>query len=307
MAVYIAAAKGIRYGAIKSASQVLGVTASYAAVRSITLQDGRFFRADEDAALKMVCVLGHAIAERLFGNAMLATGNAVIIGDARLEVIGVAEEKGSDMGGTSFDEQVFVPLATYMRRLSDLDRISGIYMNLYAGSDTNTAMTAMEDILRKRHKIRSGAKDDFRVSAAQDATQLRNETLDLVSKLGILSAGISFAVGGLGIFSIMILMVRSRKVEIGVRRAVGASRKFIIRQFLTEAGLMSGIGGLGGIIVALGLVSVIYAIGGFPPVYNPLFCLGAALVSVAVGVAAGAWPAWQASKVEVLDVLKSWE
>lgn len=307
LAPYFATGKGIRHGAIKSDSQVLGVSAVYAEVRSLELLAGRFISARDEDSLALVCVLGHAIAARLFGTAELAEGRKVFMGDAMLEVVGVLEEKGSDLGGTSFDEQVFVPLRTLQRRLVNTDRLSGFYMNLFTGSNTAQAKAAITDILRRRHKIKAGTRDDFMVFSAEDAARLRNETLELVRGLGVLSAFISFAVGGLGIFSIMILLVRARKMEIGIRRAVGASRRVIIRQFLTEAALMSGTGGVLGVFTALGFVSLIYKFSAMPFVYEPLFCALAALASVMVGVLAGAWPAWQASRVEVLSALKSWD
>jgi putative ABC transport system permease protein len=307
---YIAGARGIRAGAVKSTCQLLGVQSDYNDVRSLELLDGRFVSAEDDKHLALVAVLGYSIAERLFGSEALAAnrivGQVVFFNNARFEIVGVIKEKGSDLGGTSFDEQVFVPLRSYMRRLTNTDRISGFYMNLYPGSDTTQAKETITQVLRRRHKISVGVRDDFTVSSSEDAAKLRNDTLELISSLGVLSAGISFSVGGLGIFSIMILLVRSRKIEIGIRRAVGASRKVIIKQFLTEAGLMSGVGGFMGVILALALVSFVYKITAMPFVYEPVFCIAAAAASVLVGIVAGAWPAWQASKVEVLTALKSW-
>ncbi|MDL2306649.1 ABC transporter permease [Desulfovibrio sp. OttesenSCG-928-C06] len=321
IAPYIASAKGVRAGAVKTDSQTIGVTPEYQIVRALELVDGRFVNTADERNLELVAVLGYSIAQRLFGEQAMKenriVGQTVFIADAQLAVVGVLAEKGSDLGGTSFDEQVLVPLRSYMRRLTNTDRISGFYMNLYddsarqnAGqggvSGTAQAKDAITRILRERHKIGPGKRDDFMVSSSEDAAKLRNETLELVRSLGVLSAGISFLVGGLGIFSIMILLVRSRKMEIGIRRAVGASRKVIIRQFLTEAGVMSGIGGILGVALALGLVTLVYKFAAMPFVYEPLFCLLAAAASVLVGVLAGAWPAWQASRVEILSALKSW-
>ncbi|MDR2825931.1 MAG: ABC transporter permease [Deltaproteobacteria bacterium] len=307
---YIAGARGIRAGAVKSTCQLLGVQSNYNDVRSLELFDGRFISRVDDQNLALTAVLGYSIAERLFGAAALVSnqivGQVVFFNDARVEVVGIIKEKGSDLGGTSFDEQVYVPLRSYMRRLTNTDRISGFYLNLYPSSDTGQVKQIITRLLRERHKIGTGVRDDFSVYSSEDAAKLRNDTLELIRSLGVLSAGISFTVGGLGIFSIMILLVRSRKVEIGIRRAVGASRKVIIRQFLMEAGLMSGVGGILGVTLALVLVSLVYNFAAMPFVYEPFFCILAATASVLVGVVAGAWPAWQASKVEVLAALKSW-
>jgi putative ABC transport system permease protein len=120
-----------------------------------------------------------------------------------------------------------------------------------------------------------------------------------------MSSGISFMVGTLGILSIMILLVRSRRLEIGIRRAVGARRQSIVLQFLLEAGLMSGTGGILGVCGALLCVTVVYRVGDFPYVYDPLLIALSCGASILFGLIAGAYPAWKASRVEVLDVLRS--
>lgn len=307
MALFLETSKRVRGEGAQSAGQVVGVTPSYKDVRSLEFLSGRFVNGHDEAELAMVCVLGNALAERLFGQAERAQDQNVYIGNGLFRVVGVLTAKGADFGGTSFDEQVFVPLATYQRRVVNTTSLSGFYVNLYDGSDTAAVKRVITGILRKRHRLADSKRDDFRVFAAEDAAKLQNDVLDLVTNLGGLSAMISFAVGGLGIFSIMILLVKARQLEIGVRRAVGASRKVIVRQFLTEAGIMAGAGGVLGVLLGLGLVTAVYAVGGLPFVYEPLFCLLAALASVLVGVLAGAWPARQASLVEVVTALKDWE
>lgn len=307
MSLFLQTSKRVRAGNLQTSGQVVGVTPSYKEVRAIDLLAGRFVEHDDENALALVCVLGNSIAERLFGQPETAWGQDVYVGNSLYRVIGVLEAKGADFGGSSFDEQLFIPLRTFQRRVVNTSRIGGMYLNLHEGSSTAAAKNSITQILRERHRIGPGQKDDFRVFAAEDAAKLRNETLDLITSLGTLSAAISFAVGGLGIFSIMILLVKARQLEIGVRRAVGASRRVIIRQFLTEAGIMAGTGGVLGVVIGLLLVTAIYAVGGLPYVYEPGFCVLAAVASVLVGVIAGAWPARQASKVEVVTALKDWE
>lgn len=307
MAMFLQTGKRVRAGNTQTSGQVVGVPPSYARVRSLEFLSGRFIMAHDEDALALVCVLGNSIAGRLFGEPAGAQDQDVYVGNGLFRVVGVLEAKGSDFGGTSFDEQVFVPLATYQRRIVNTTSLSGFYMNLYDGSDAAAVKSVITGILRRRHKTGAGKLDDFRVFSAEDAAKLQNDILTLVTNLGGLSALISFAVGGLGIFSIMILLVKARQLEIGVRRAVGASRKVIIRQFLTEAGIMAGVGGVLGVLSGLLLVTAVYGIAGLPFVYEPLFCILAALASVLVGVIAGAWPARQASLVEVVTALKDWE
>lgn len=307
MSLFLQTSKRVRAGNLQTSGQVVGVTPSYMEVRALELLAGRFVESADEDELALVCVLGNALAERLFGEADQAWEQDVYVGNSMYKVIGVLEAKGADLGGSSFDEQVFIPFRTFQRRVVNTSRVGGMYINLHDGSNTSSAKNSITQILRVRHGIGPGTRDDFRVFSAEDAAKLRNETLELITNLGALSAAISFAVGGLGIFSIMILLVKARQLEIGVRRAVGASRKVIVRQFLTEAGIMAGTGGVLGVALALLLVTLVYALGGLPYVYEPLFCLLAALASVLVGIAAGAWPARQASKVEVVTALKDWE
>ncbi len=307
MSMFLQTSKRVRAGNVQTSGQIMGVNPSYVQVRALEMLAGRFVEHEDEESMALVCVLGNTLAERLFQAPDLAWGQNVYIGNAYFSVVGVLEAKGADLGGSSFDEQAFIPLRTYQRRLVNTSRIGGMYINLYDGSNSAMAKNSITALLRKRHRIGPDERDDFRVFAAEDAARLRNETLELITSLGALSAGISFAVGGLGIFSIMILLVRARQLEIGVRRAVGASRKNIVRQFLTEAGIMAGTGGVLGVLLALLLVTLVYTVGGLPFVYEPLFCLLAAAASVLVGVLAGAWPARQASKVEVVVALKNWE
>jgi putative ABC transport system permease protein len=303
---YMAFAMPIRAGDKKTMCQVVASWPAYPDIRSCHPQYGRFFNQDEEDEKAFVCVLGRTIATRLFGSAEAAVGQAVYIFRARLRVIGVMEEKGSDISGTDQDEQVFVPLSTYMRRLSNKNYIHGVYMQLADGADAEAAKEAAVSILRRRHEIKTekGQQDDFRVLTAKDTMQLKQKALDLVQTLGYISSSLSFAIGGLGILSIMILLVRARRLEIGIRRAVGARRKDIIRQFLIESGAMSACGGAAGTIAALLLLVVVYRLGQFPSVFNPWLIGGSLAGSAALGLVAGAYPAWQAANIEVLQVLR---
>jgi putative ABC transport system permease protein len=213
-------------------------------------------------------------------------------------------EKGSDLSGTDQDEQVFVPLTTYMRRMSNQTWVSGVFMNLKRGASEDAARRAATEILRQRHGT-SGNDDDFSILTAREATQLQKKALDLVWTLGLLSSGISFSVGSLGILSIMILLVRARRLEIGIRRSVGATRGNIMGQFLMESAIMAGAGGAAGVITSAGLITIVYYFAGLPFVYDPLLIGGICAGSVLLGLAAGAYPAWQASRLEILAVLRS--
>jgi len=303
---YLAFTSPIRAGDKKTMCQIVATWPAYPAIRGNHPQYGHFFDQDDEDDKALVCALGPTIATRLFGSPEAAVGQTVYIFRARLRVVGVMEEKGSDVSGTNQDEQIFVPLSTYMRRLSNKNYIHGVYMQLAEGTDFEAAKATAQSILRRRHDIKTekGQPDDFRVLTARDTMQLKQQALDLVQTLGYISSSLSFAIGGLGILSIMILLVRARRLEIGIRRAVGARRRDIIRQFLIESGAMSAVGGMAGTAAALLLLAVIYRLGQFPSVYNA-WLIGTSLFgSAALGLVAGAYPAWSAANVEVLQVLR---
>jgi putative ABC transport system permease protein len=304
-APFATATMPVRHGDIKVDSQLVATWPEYREVRNVRPRYGRFITQQDVEDLAKVCVLGKSIAERLFVRPEAAVGQTVFFFRAPSTVVGVMEEKGADIAGTDQDEQVFVPLSTYLRRFANQNWISGVYLQLAPGADPDQAKETATAILRQRHSILPGEEDDFGVLAARDTIQLQRQALDLVQTLGLISSTISFAVGGLGILSIMVLLVRARRLEIGVRRATGARRRDIVRQFLFESGLMSVAGGGLGVLASLGLLAAVYRLGDFPWVLDPLIMAGTLAASALLGLAAGAYPAWQASRLEILDVLRS--
>jgi putative ABC transport system permease protein len=277
----------------------------YQQVRSFRPEFGRFFTKAEEQSRAKVVVLGREIADRVFGGPNQALGREVRIYRASFRVVGVMEVKGQDLSGENQDEQVFMPLSTYMRRAANVDWLSGVNLSMVDGVDFDRARRSIEALMRQRHRIRPGQPDDFDMLLARDAIKLQREALDLMQTLGVISSTISFAVGGMGILSIMILMVRARRVEIGVRRAVGGKRSDIVRQFMFEAGLLSAVGGAGGVTLCLVLVLAFAAFTPFPLVLDPLIFGATLLGSGLLGLFAGSYPAYQASRIEILDVLKT--
>lgn len=303
-APYFSGTMPISFGATTVTTQILATWPAYVDIRSFRPDLGRFVTQKDVEDKDKVVVLGRKIAERLFGRPEAAVGQEVHIFRARFMVVGVMEAKGRDLTGSDQDEQTFLPLSTYMRRAANQTYISGVYLHLAEGADLEQVRSAATAILRQRHHL-EGKKDDFSLLTAADSMQLRREALDLVQTLGVITSTISFAVGGMGILSIMVLMVQARRMEIGIRRAVGGSRRDIVRQFLLEAGLMAGVGGALGAAASVGLVQIVCALASFPYVFDPVLTLGTLAGSVLLGLAAGSYPARQAARIEILDVLSS--
>lgn len=303
-APYVTQTMPVRGNGNAVSALLMASTPNYQSIRSFYPEYGRFFTDQEVAGRAMVCVLGRAIAERLFGDPSSAVGRRVYMYRASFRVLGVMESKGADLSGTDQDEVLFVPVTTYMRRASNQDWISGVFLRLDRGASLEVVEASVKSVMRHRHTIGPGEQDDFGALSPRDAITVQRQALDLMTTLGGITSSISFGVGGLGILSIMILVVRARRVEIGVRRAVGGRRQDIVRQFLFESGLMAGVGGGLGVLVTVLLVVVVCSLINLPIIIDPFSLVFTLLGSCLLGVVAGAYPAWQAAKIEILDVLK---
>lgn len=286
-------------------AKIMASDPNYVVIRNFRPQLGRFFNQKEVEERAKVCVLGLKVAERLFGTPEAAVGQRVSLYRASFRVLGVMEAKGRDVSGEDQDEYLFMPITTFMRRASNQDWIDGVFLRLAKDASLDQVGESAKSVMRKRNDIQPGQADDFSTLSPRDAIRLQRQALDLMTTLGAITSTISFAVGGLGILSIMILVVRARRIEIGVRRAVGGRRGDIVRQFLFESGLMAGVGGACGVLVTVVLVTVGCSLAGLPVIIEPGSLLTTLIGSGALGLAAGAYPAWQAANIEILDVLKS--
>lgn len=302
---FVSATMAVRGNGNAVNAQIMACWPNYQEIRSFHPESGRFFTWNEVEERAKVCVLGRKIAERLFGRAELAVGKDIYMFRASFKVLGVMEEKGRDVSGTDQDEVLLMPITTYMRRASNQRWISGVYMRLARDAGLAIVNESVKGVMRERHLIDPGQDDDFSAMSAADAIKLQRQALALMTTLGGITSTISFAVGGMGILSIMILVVRSRRVEIGVRRAVGGRRRDIIRQFLFESGLMAAVGGGLGVAVTVLLVTVGCTLAKLPIIIDPVSLATTMVGSCILGVIAGAYPAWQAANIEILDVLKS--
>jgi len=306
-APYVTVSPQVRAGGVSVACQLTATTPAYQQVRDFRVERGRFITDQDLQRRDKVCVLGVKIAKDLFGDPGSAIGQSVWFYTISCKVVGVMQPKGANIAGVDEDMEVFTPLTTFQRRFLGRDFISGVYLQLAEGADREAAKDAASRILRARHAILGGEADDFVVLTPKDKLKTQQRILDLVHFLGLIGSTISFVVGGMGILSIMILMVRMRRLEIGVRRAAGARRGDIVGQFLLESGLMSVTGGGLGVLFAVAALSVYYMTTGVSFFLSPTLVLVALAASAAMGLAAGAYPAWRASRLEIVEVLRDKE
>jgi putative ABC transport system permease protein len=283
---------------------VVGVVPNYTEIRNFHIKEGRFITNEDNRNLTKVAVLGTKVVERLFRKEN-PLGKHILIWRVPCQVIGIMEEKGVDISGLDQDNQIFVPLSTYLRRFVNKDYVNSISVQVIGEESIPVSKTEIEEILRKRHKIQNSQNDDFTVIDLKDVMALKTQAMSMIKVLGRVSAVVAFLIGGLGILSIMILIVNERRVEIGIRRAVGSRKKDIILQFLLEASFISFSGGTVGVIFSM-LVSVfIFWFAKLPFAISPLGHILSFLASIIVGILAGIYPSQKATKIQPVDVIRS--
>jgi putative ABC transport system permease protein len=293
-------------------TRLMGVTPSYETVSSLTLQDGVFISEDEQNARSLVVVLGSSVAEDLFGGTGGVVGQKVRLNGQPYEVIGVLESTG----GTGFlnqDDQVFIPLSTALYRLVGGARFRGSsvisQITVKAGS-AEAVDQVVDDVtlaMRELHETAEGA-DDFTVTSQEATLDAATEVSDTLTIFLGGVAGISLAVGGIGIMNIMLTTVTERTHEIGLRKAVGAKRRDILLQFLVESTVLSLLGGLIGAALGWGIANLMGQIeisgSTITPVVGMDSVLLATLFSMAVGLFFGIYPATRASRLLPVEALR---
>jgi putative ABC transport system permease protein len=292
----------VKAGAGSMLGSVLGTGPSLACQRNLRLQSGRFFDDEDDAASRRVAVLGARVAKTLFPGED-AVGRDVRVRGLPFEVVGVLEPKGIQADGSDQDGNVFIPIRTALRRVFNTTWLTTVFVSVGDRGRMRDAEAALRELLRERHRLASGAPDDF---AVQDQVKLLAMQQSAVESLTLLTAGlagVSMLVGGAGILALMFLSVKERTGEIGLRMAVGARPVDVLVQFLGEAALLAMGGWAAGTAVAL-LGGVALAMGTAWKVALPAeAALASFLMALVTGVGAGALPARRASLLPPIQAL----
>jgi putative ABC transport system permease protein len=295
----------VRYGNIALSSVlVVGASQNYTEIRNHPVKEGRFITEMDNKNLNKVAVLGARVAEKLFGNEN-PIGKHILIFRVPCQVIGVMDEKGADISGVDQDNQIFVPLNTYLRRFVNKNFVNIIYVQAVDSRSMTDAKIEIENILRKMHKITPNQKDDFMVIDLKDVTALKAQATSMIRVLGRIAATVSFLIGGLGILSIMILIVNERKIEIGIRRAVGSRKRDIILQFLMESSFISLSGGMVGVVMGFIASVIIFQASKLPFAISLTGILLSFIASVAIGILAGIYPSKKATAIQPVDIIRS--
>jgi putative ABC transport system permease protein len=282
---------------------VVGTTPNYVQVHTYTVTAGRMFTAGDDAARRRVAVLGASVPTMLNSNRDAMIGQQILIRSISFEIIGVLSEKGAQ-GFFNPDEQILIPLHTARYRVMGTDRLRTIAVQARDVESMNLAMIEIERVIRRQHKIRPGQDNDFQIRNQTDILATLQQTTDTFKYLLAGIAAVSLLVGGIGIMNIMLVSVTERTREIGVRKALGATRFNIMFQFLVEALVLCLLGGLIGVLMGTLGAIVISWIAHWNTLISPLAILLAFVFSAAVGLFFGIWPARRAASMDPIVALR---
>jgi putative ABC transport system permease protein len=288
---------------------VTGVTQDYQTVRSYEVADGRFIMDGDNKSQAMVAVLGSQTATDLFGG-LSPVGKTIAINGIKFEVVGVLVSKGSS-GFASADDAIFIPLDTGYDKLygsnanyNGKKTINNIIVSVKTTDLMNTVSAEIQYLLRRSHNLAAGDQPDFNVLNQTDLLNtLSSVTRTLTIFLGAI-AGISLLVGGIGIMNIMLVSVTERTREIGLRKAVGATRNQILVQFLIETVTLSLLGGIIGILLGVGIATVFSATGLISSVVTANSILLAFIFALMIGVFFGLYPAFRAANLHPMEALR---
>jgi putative ABC transport system permease protein len=295
----------VQYGSHNTNTQIIGTTPNYPEVRKFELDAGKMFAASAHEGRKRVAVLGPQVVQNLgFSAPQALLGEQIRIGGLMFEVIGVLKSKGTGGGFSNPDDQVLVPLNTARFRLFGTDRLRSINVLARTEDEIPNAMAEIQKTMRRQHRLRPGKEDDFQIRNQSDFLTTQQETIKV---FGLLLAGIatvSLVVGGIGIMNIMLVSVTERTREIGVRKALGATRFNILFQFLTEAVVLCLLGGTIGILLGTGSSFVLSTTFQWKTLISPAAIGLAFAFSALVGIIFGVWPARRAATLDPIQALR---
>lgn len=281
---------------------VIGTTERFLETSSsTTVVEGRFMTRDEIGGGRPVCVLGSQVATNLFIQES-PLGKKIRLGADAFEVIGVLDRQGNFLGQFSLDNQVIIPVKQFTACFW-WDPSFTIQVKALNSAQMDEAKEELRGLLRKIRRVPPGADDDFAINQQEMLVATFNRVAGTIAMVGLFITGLSLFVGGIGIMNIMFVSVAERTREIGIRKAIGAKRRAILLQFLTEAASICLLGGLLGLAIAY---PVTFFMNKFLPSTMSLTVVGIALlVSIVTGVASGFFPAWRAARMDPVDALRS--
>jgi len=284
-----------------SSVTVVGTTGEYLRTSGVDVSEGRFLSAADTEGGRPVCVIGTEVATNLFRDEP-PLGNKIKVGDQTFEVIGVLEKQGTFLGLISLDNRVIIPLKQLIAGFQNNPDLA-VEVKAKALVSLDDAHEELRQAMRRIRRLAPNQPDDFAINQQDQIVAMFYRLTGTIAVIGLFITGLSLFVGGIGIMNIMFVSVTERTREIGIRKAIGAKRRTILLQFLTEAACICMLGGLIGLAIAWPLTLVVQR---FLPATMSLTVVGIALlVSLVTGVVSGFLPAWRAARMNPVDALRS--
>jgi putative ABC transport system permease protein len=282
---------------------ITGHNQLFPTIRNWPIESGSFYSEQDVASVARVAVLGKTVAENLFGG-QDPIGQMIRIKGQPFKVVGTLIPKGQDAMGHDQDDTVVIPYTTLQKKLLGITYLHFIIASASTQESIPLAQEQIDSLLRQRHGIQPGQDADFFIRTLSDMARMRNESNQVMTYLLLVIASVSLLVGGIGVMNIMLVSVTERTREIGIRMAVGAKSRDLLRQFLLEASTLSLFGGLVGIGLGTLSSSLITNFLQWPTTISVLSIILAFTVSATVGIVFGFYPAWKAAQLDPIDALR---
>ena len=292
-----------KIGTANHSLRIVGTTPTFPAVHSFDLLSGDMFTNADEAARRRVAVIGYGIPAKFDTDADSIVGQEIQIAGINFEVIGQFAEKGQT-GWRNVDEQIWVPLTTAQVRLFGTKRLDVIGAEVRRGVPVEVAIVDIERVLRREHGILPGKRNDFSIGDPAQFFNVRQAATQVFAALLASIASISLIVGGIGIMNIMLVTVTERTREIGIRKALGATRVNILMQFLIEAMVLCMIGGTVGVAFGVGISVLMTEVIGWQMLVSPTAIAIAFAFSAGIGLFFGIWPARKAARLDPIEALR---
>ena len=285
-------------------TSVIGTDNNYFTIDNREVESGRYFEDAELMAGSAVCVIGGTIQRELFGANVDPVGKSLRTGGFSCRVVGLLKTKGTAAMGGDQDDLVVMPLKTVQRRILGESRVASLMLRINADSDRERLKDAVRDLMRERRSLSEGDDDNFQIMDTAEIAAKVASTTQIMTTLLAAVAAVSLVVGGIGIMNIMLVSVTERTREIGIRLAIGALGREVQLQFLIEALVLGCLGGILGLVVALGASKILASVMSVPFLFNPGINLLAFTVSALTGVVFGYFPARRAAKLDPIEAVR---